>query len=76
MSIEGREPIWSLHLLLTKGIGEKVQTFYNQMHEAPQDLFWSLMEWFEPDGDEFEFNDEEALDGDIKDIKQGDTSDE
>ena len=44
-----KEPIWSLRLSLTKGIGEKVQTFYNQMHENPQDLFWDLMAWFEPE---------------------------
>ena len=51
---DDREPIWSLRLLLTKGMGESVQTFYSQMHEEPQDLFWSLMEFFEPD-DEGEF---------------------
>jgi hypothetical protein len=44
---DDREPIWSLRLLLTKGMGETVQTFYNQMHDEPQDLFWSLMGWFE-----------------------------
>ena len=49
-----REPMWSLRLLLTKGMGEKVQTFYNQMHDEPQELFWSLMGWFEPDNDEFD----------------------
>jgi hypothetical protein len=49
---EEREPICSLRMLLTKGLGENVQTFYNQLHEAPQDLFWSLMEWFEPDDEE------------------------
>jgi hypothetical protein len=42
------EPIWSLRLVLNKG-GETVQTFYNQMHEAPQELFRSLTEWFEPE---------------------------
>jgi len=55
-AIATREPVWSLKLLLTKNMGEKVQTFYNQMHNAPQDLFWSLMEWFEP---ELEFDDED-----------------
>ena len=62
---EDREPIWSLRLLLTKGMGENVQTFYNQMHEAPQDLYWSLMEWFEPDDeDEYdEFDEDAATDG-------------
>jgi len=44
-----KEPIWSLRLVLNKGIGEKTQTFYNQMHEEPRELFWSLMELFEPD---------------------------
>ena len=51
---EDREPIWSLRLLLTKGMGEKTQTFYNQMHQEPQDLFWSLMGWFEPDEDDLD----------------------
>lgn len=46
-----REPVWSLRLVLNKG-GEKTQTFYNQMHDEPQELFWALMEWFEPDEDE------------------------
>jgi hypothetical protein len=36
---ENREPLWSLRLLLTKGIGENVQTFYNQMHNAPENYF-------------------------------------
>jgi hypothetical protein len=58
-SVEGREPIWSLCLLLTKGIGEKTQTFYNQMHQEPQELFWSLMEWFEPD-EHYHVDDEEG----------------
>ena len=56
---DNREPIWSLKLLLTKGYGEKTQTFYNQMHQEPQDLFWSLMEWFEPDDFDDEFDDDE-----------------
>ena len=38
--------------MITKGIGEKTQTFYNQMHDAPQELFWMLSEWFEPDEDD------------------------
>jgi len=65
---DSREPVWSLKLLLTKSMGEKVQTFYNQMHEPPQDLFWSLMEWFEPefDGeDDGEFDEDEAENDDI-----------
>lgn len=50
--VDDREPIWSLRLLLTKGIGEKIQTFYNQMHDEPQELFWLLMEWFELDNED------------------------
>ena len=50
--VEDREPIWSLELYLTNGIGENIQTFYNQMHEEPQELFWLLMEWFEPDDED------------------------
>ena len=50
---DDREPIWFLRILLTKDMGEKVQTFYNQMHDEPRDLFWFLMDWFEP-GDENE----------------------
>ena len=56
---DGREPVWSLRLLLTKGMGEKVQTFYNQMHDEPQELFWSLMEFFDAGdvgADEFELD--------------------
>jgi len=62
-AVDDREPMWSLKLLLTKSMGEKVQTFYNQMHDAPQNLFWSLMEWFEPepnDEDYAEFDNDEA----------------
>ena len=55
---EDREPIWSLCLELNNG-EEKRITFYNQMHQEPQELFWALMEWFEPD-DEFEDDWEEA----------------
>jgi len=56
---EDREPVWSLNLWLTNGIGESAQIFYNQMHEEPQELFWSLMEWFQSDGeDEYDDLDE------------------
>jgi len=41
---------WSLCLELSNGEEKKI-TFYNQMHDAPQELFWALMEWFEPDED-------------------------
>jgi len=64
-----KEPVWSLKLSLTKGYGDKTQTFYNQMHQEPQELFWSLMEWFEADENEFDddFDGDEyddSLDGD------------
>lgn len=57
-----RPPLWSLRLVLNKG-GEKEITFYNQMHDEPQDLFWSLMGWFEPDEDDF---DEDSLESDVE----------
>ena len=53
---EDREPIWSLELYLTNGLGERVQTFYNQMHEEPQELFWLLMEWFGPSDEDDDFD--------------------
>jgi len=56
---EDREPVCSLRLVLTKGIGEITQTFYNQLHEMPQELFWALMDWFEPDTDDFDDGDSE-----------------
>jgi len=64
-----KEPVWSLKLSLTKGYGDKTQTFYNQMHQEPQELFWSLMEWFDTDEDEFDDDfdgdeDDDNLDGD------------
>ena len=49
-SAENREPLWSLCLELNNGEDKKI-TFYNQMHDAPQELFWLLAEWFEPDED-------------------------
>ena len=49
-----RELVWSLCLELNNG-EEKRIVFYNQMHDAPQELFRSLMEWFEPDnGDDYD----------------------
>jgi len=48
---EGRPPLWSLRLELNNG-EEKVITFYNQTHDAPGELYWSLMEWFELDSDD------------------------
>jgi len=51
---EDREPLWSLCLELNNGEEKKI-VFYNQMHDAPQELFRSLMEWFEPDnGDDYD----------------------
>ena len=50
-----REPLWSLFLSLNNG-KEKEIKFYNLMHDAPQELFWALMEFFEPD----DVEDEEA----------------
>ena len=48
---DGSEPIWSLTLELNNGEEKKI-TFYNQMHDEPQSLFWALMEWFETDESE------------------------
>jgi hypothetical protein len=42
---EARQPLWSLRLELNTG-QEKLITFYNHMHDGPQGLYWSLMEWF------------------------------
>lgn len=56
--IENREPLWSLCLDLNNG-NEKKITFYNQMHDAPQELFWSIMEWFEPDDEFYDFETDE-----------------
>lgn len=50
---EPKEPLWSLSLELNNGEERKI-TFYHQMHDEPQGLFWSLCEWFEPDGNEFD----------------------
>jgi len=46
--VETREPLWSLHLELNSGEEKKI-VFSNQLHDAPQELFRSLMEWFEFD---------------------------
>ena len=55
----GREPVCSLKLTLTKGYGERTQTLYNRLHDEPQELFWALMSWFEPDeGESGGFEDE------------------
>lgn len=52
---EPKEPLWSLSLELNNGDNRDI-TFYNQMHDEPQDLFWSLCDWFEPDTDELDDN--------------------
>jgi hypothetical protein len=53
---ENRKSVWTLRLVLNKG-GETTQTSYREyIQDEPQDLFWSLMEWFEP---EEEFDDED-----------------
>ena len=55
-STENREPLWSLRLELNTGENKEI-VFYNQMHDAPVELFWSLMERFEPeDGEDFDGN--------------------
>jgi len=71
-----KEPIWSLKLALTKGYGEKTQTFYNQMHQDPQDLFWSLMELFQPDDDEFDDEVNNEFDDKLDDEFDDEESDE
>jgi hypothetical protein len=52
---ETRPVLWSLRLELNNG-EEKVVTFYEQMHDEPQELYWLLMEWFESEED---YEDEE-----------------
>lgn len=44
-----KKTYWSLLLELNNGEDKQI-TFYNQMHDGPQELFWSLMELFEPAG--------------------------
>jgi hypothetical protein len=53
---DDREPLWSLRLELNSG-AEKVMRFYEQTHDEAVDLFWALIEYFEP-------GDEENEDGD------------
>lgn len=45
---EVREPLWSLLLELNKGEDKEI-VFYNNMTDAAAELFWLLMEYFEPD---------------------------
>lgn len=41
-----REPIWTVLLELNNGKFKEL-TFYNQMHDEPQELYLTLQEWFE-----------------------------
>lgn len=43
-----QEPLWSLRMVLNKG-DERTLTFYHQMHEEPQALYWALLALFESD---------------------------
>ena len=45
---ENREPLWSLRLEMNTG-EDKEMVFFNQMHDAPVDLFWLVMEYFDPE---------------------------
>ena len=56
------EPIWSVKLELNDG-SEKEIVFYNQPHDEPQELYWALMSFFEPDemGEEFIGADDELI---------------
>lgn len=47
---ETREPLWSLQLELNTGMKKKM-VFYNNMHDEPVTLFWTLMEYFDPEYD-------------------------
>lgn len=46
------EPLWSLRLVLNRG-EERMLAFYHRMYDEPQELFWSLMDFFEPDVDDW-----------------------
>jgi hypothetical protein len=61
---EPREPIWSMSLELNDRNFKDI-TFCNQMHSEPQELFWSLMEYFEDEFDNKDF-DENEDDGEEK----------
>jgi len=45
---EEREPLWSILLELNTGEDKEI-VFYNNMTDAAAELFWLLMEYFEPD---------------------------
>lgn len=42
------ELIWSVNLELNDGSDNEI-TFYNQLHDEPQELYWTLISFFEPD---------------------------
>ena len=48
-----RKPMWSLLLELNNG-EEKMITFYNQMHDAAQELFLSLLGYFKFDDEDYD----------------------
>ena len=56
-SVPQGEPLWSVKLELNNG-EEKQIIFYNQMHSEVQELYWALMEAFEPDDIEDEFDED------------------
>ena len=63
---DDRKPIWTLTLELNNG-EEKALAFYNQMHDAPQQLYWALMDWFDMEaGGEYDddYGDEDEDEGD------------
>lgn len=52
-----REPLWSLRLEMNTG-EDKEMVFFNQMHDAPVDLFWLLMEYFDPEDEDADIAEE------------------
>ena len=54
---DDREPLWSLSLDLNTG-KYKEMAFYNQTPDAAAELFWSLMEYFEPNEDALDEDDD------------------
>ena len=43
-----REPLWSLRLEMNTG-EDKEMVFFNHMHDEPVNLFWLLMDYFDPE---------------------------
>lgn len=52
-----REPLWSLRLELNTG-EDKEMVFFNHMRDAPVDLFWLLMEYFDPEDEDADIAEE------------------